>query len=70
MTDSLQATIERLLPHLAESEQQAVAEFTRSWVTLAGEIASHNHPAALTESDERHTLNPRSNLYNSIPFHS
>ena len=70
MAESLRETIERLVPHLAESERQAVAEFARSWIALAGEIASKEQSAPLTESDPRPTLNPRSNLYKPISFHS
>lgn len=70
MTEPLRESIERMLPHLAESERQAIAEFARSWVVLAGEIASKEHVATLTESDDRHTLTPRSIINNPIPFHS
>ena len=63
MTDPLRETIERLFPHLAEGEQEAVADFARAWVALAGEIASTEHRAALTEENARPTLEPRSIIY-------
>ena len=70
MIESLRKTIERLLPHLTDVEHDAVAEFARSWVALAGEIASTEHPTPLTESDPRPTLKPRSILYKPIQPHT